>query len=182
MTKKKKKTIDWKGIERDFRAGKTSIRQIAEWYGVSEGAIRKRAKRDNWSQLKRPSDDDLGAFRKLSFVPPVQPGPEAHAVAADGRSLAVRMLDELRATTSLQGELEELIISETSDDRDGKRRTAMLRAVDLPNRARILKDLMAAAKTAAEVHKLEQKGAPGDDVSQVPGVAKPGDDWDQLLN
>src|SRR5688500_9204455 len=117
MTKKKKKAIDWKGIERDFRAAKTSIRQIADWYEISEGAIRKRAKAENWSQLVRPEQDDLDTFKKLTFVPPVNPE-QAPAVAAEGKDLAFLMLDELRATTSRRGELEEMIVDETSGDKD----------------------------------------------------------------
>lgn len=182
MTKKKKKTIDWKGIERDFRAGKTSTRQIAEWYGVSEGAIRKRAKAENWSQLVSPAEN-ADTFRRLgSFSPEVRPS-EAKTVIAEGKSLAHRMLDELGATTSLRGELEELIIEETSGDKDGRRRQGMLRAIDLPNRAKTLKDLMLAAKTAAEVARMEK--AAGDEPqpsATSTGSEKPADDWDRLLN
>ncbi|WLA80303.1 hypothetical protein [Bradyrhizobium elkanii] len=181
MTKKKKKTIDWKGIERDFRAGKTSTRQIAEWYGISEGAIRKRAKAENWSQLVSPAET-ADNFRRLgSFTPEVRPS-EAKTVIAEGKSLAHRMLDELGATTSLRGELEELIIEETSGDKDGRRRQAMLRAVDLPNRAKTLKDLMLAAKTAAEVARMEKAAGDGDQPPASQNADKPADDWDRLLN
>lgn len=179
MTAKKKRAIDWKRIERDFRAGKTSIRQIAEWYEVSEGAIRKRAKAENWSQLVRPDDDEPDTFKKLTFVPPDMTHEQASAVAGEGRNLAFMMLDELRATTSRRGELEELIIDETSGDQDGRRRKAMLRAVDLPERAQTLKALMLAAKTAAEVKRLEK--ADGDQPQPGEASDKPADDWDRLL-
>jgi hypothetical protein len=43
-----KKRIDWKAIELEFHAGKTSIRGIAITHRVSEGAIRKRAKVGGW--------------------------------------------------------------------------------------------------------------------------------------
>lgn len=178
----KKKTIDWKGIERDFRAGKTSIRQIAEWYEVSEGAVRKRAKSENWSRLQRP-DDAADTFRKLTFVPHVQSEEEAKAVFSEGKSLALRMLDELGATTSLQGELEDMILEETAGEKDGRRRNGMLRAVDLPNRAKTLKDLMLAAKTAVEVARMERTDGTA---PTIEGTAKEqpksDDDWDRLLN
>ena len=45
-----KPTIDWEAAERDFRAGQLSNRMIAEKHGVSETAIRKRAKRDGWER------------------------------------------------------------------------------------------------------------------------------------
>ena len=45
-----KKQIDWEAVERDFRVGQLSNRMSAEKYGVSETAIRKRAKRDGWER------------------------------------------------------------------------------------------------------------------------------------
>ena len=48
--KASKPWIDWETIEREYRAGVLSRREIAMRHDVSEGAIRKRAKRDG---LKR---------------------------------------------------------------------------------------------------------------------------------
>lgn len=42
------KDIDWEGIERDYRAGLLSVREIAVAYGVSHVAIGKRAKKHSW--------------------------------------------------------------------------------------------------------------------------------------
>jgi len=41
---------DWERIEADYRAGVLSLREIAAPYKVTEGAIRKRAKRDGWAR------------------------------------------------------------------------------------------------------------------------------------
>lgn len=41
---------DWERIELDYRAGIKSLRQIADDHGISEGAVRKRAKRDDWTR------------------------------------------------------------------------------------------------------------------------------------
>lgn len=41
---------DWEAIETAYRAGVMSLREIAAQHGISEGAIRKRAKRDDWSR------------------------------------------------------------------------------------------------------------------------------------
>lgn len=41
---------DWERIEADYRAGVLSLREIAAPYKVTEGAIRKRAKRDGWER------------------------------------------------------------------------------------------------------------------------------------
>ena len=55
-------TPDWEAIESAYRAGVLSLREIASQHGISEGAIRKRAKRDDWSRdisakVKERADD-----------------------------------------------------------------------------------------------------------------------------
>lgn len=41
-------TPDWEAIESAYRAGALSLRDIGDKYGVTEGAIRKRAKKFDW--------------------------------------------------------------------------------------------------------------------------------------
>jgi hypothetical protein len=41
---------DWVRIYKDYRLGVYSIRHIARLQGISEGAIRKRAKREGWKR------------------------------------------------------------------------------------------------------------------------------------
>ncbi len=53
---------DWEAIETAYRAGVMSLREIASQHGISEDAIRKRAKRDDWScdlntKVKEYADD-----------------------------------------------------------------------------------------------------------------------------
>ncbi|MRE58321.1 hypothetical protein [Morganella morganii] len=56
------KRPDWEAIESAYRAGVMSLREIASQHDISEGAIRKRARRDDWSRdlnakIKARSDD-----------------------------------------------------------------------------------------------------------------------------
>ncbi|MFC0178992.1 hypothetical protein [Thorsellia kenyensis] len=56
------KKPDWEAIESAYRAGLLSLREIASLHNISEGAIRKRAKRDEWSRdlsakIKERSED-----------------------------------------------------------------------------------------------------------------------------
>ena len=46
----KRKTPDWEAIEREYRAGSLSVRQIAANHGVSHTAIQKRAASGGWEQ------------------------------------------------------------------------------------------------------------------------------------
>lgn len=43
-----RKPIAWEAIEREYRAGQLSVRQIAKQFGVDEKAIRKHAKAEGW--------------------------------------------------------------------------------------------------------------------------------------
>jgi hypothetical protein len=73
-----------------------------------------------------------------------------HDIVEDGRALILRLLSELEASTTHIGELHQLIEDETAEDRDNRRRDAMLQAVSLSSRARIMKNLASAAKALAE--------------------------------
>lgn len=42
--------VDWEAVEALYRAGVLSLREIGSQHGVTEGAIRKRAKRDDWAR------------------------------------------------------------------------------------------------------------------------------------
>lgn len=46
----KRSQIDWELIERDYRAGVLSVREIAASQGITHAAINKRAKRDGWER------------------------------------------------------------------------------------------------------------------------------------
>ena len=42
--------VDWEKIQSEYRAGQLSVREIASNAGLTEGAVRKRAKRENWTR------------------------------------------------------------------------------------------------------------------------------------
>lgn len=50
MAKDDKPRADWEAIEREYRAGQISLRAIATAHGITEGAIRKRAKAESWQR------------------------------------------------------------------------------------------------------------------------------------
>lgn len=46
----KRKRIDWANIEKEYRIGQLSIRALARKYGVSDTAINKKAKNEEWER------------------------------------------------------------------------------------------------------------------------------------
>jgi hypothetical protein len=156
----RKSTFAWDRIELEYLAGEASIREIADRHEISEGAIRKRAKAEKWVRSVR-------TLRTVRTEPvavgapsaePVQV-PDAAVIAERGRGLVARMLDELDATTTHQGKLEEMIEDETSDDREARRRDGMLAAISLTGRAKTLKELASAFKTINEASAPQGKKA-----------------------
>lgn len=147
---KSDKPIDWSRIETDYVSGRMSVREIARWYGLSEGAIRKKAKAAGWQRIE-PSHVEREPVPRM----PVLPGASVD-VGDRARGIAGRMMDELDAVTSLHGELEEMICSEESDMR---RRQALLKALSLGERAKTLKDISLTLKTLNEAAAPEGKKA-----------------------
>lgn len=45
-----RKQIDWEAVEREYRAGLVSMREIARKYNLTAPAILKRARRDDWKR------------------------------------------------------------------------------------------------------------------------------------
>lgn len=150
-----KKPVDWVEIERDYRTSSMSVREIARWYGVDEKSIRKRAKANGWERPQaaagpqvRTADDEPQKVYVGTILTPENTSPEA--IVGRGRNLVMRMLDELDATTSRDGELEAMIVSATDSDDAGRQREALQQAVSLKGRSEVLKALATAAKTLAE--------------------------------
>jgi hypothetical protein len=149
---KENKPIDWEGVEKDYRAGVMSVRDIGRWYSVSHTAINKKAKAEKWTRAAQPKHlDRREPVERLSA--PLETTPD---LSEKGKALAGRMMDELDAVTSLHGELEDMICAEESDSR---RRQALLKAISLGERAKTLKDLSATLKTFNEAAAPEGKKA-----------------------
>lgn len=152
--------VDWEAIEKEYRAGVLSVREIGKQHRLSEGAIRKRARRDGWerdltdkvrekvrtalvrSEVRTETDansprtereivDDAAA----AVVALVR---EHRSDLRDGRELAATLLSQLKAVTGNREAIEGAIVELTEA---GPRQQAMLRAVALPAHVACLRDL-----------------------------------------
>jgi len=65
---------NWQAIEAEYRHGKYSVREIARRESVSEGAIRKRARRGGWPPRgTRPADPPENKTISMASTPGAQP-------------------------------------------------------------------------------------------------------------
>lgn len=136
---------DWELIERLYRAGLLSVREIATAQGVSHTAIQKKAKAGNWerdlkAKIKAKADSLVAkaevatkvATEKLATEKGIVDG-NAQVVAdirmahrkdiGRNRALALKMMEELEAMTDnreLFAQLRDIIESVDGNDEDGK--------------------------------------------------------------
>lgn len=151
---KRKSSSEWDRIEHEYCNTDDSIREIADRHCISEAAIRKRAKAGRWQRPVREREPvrTLLPVPRLATAQPIEPpAPRGNAeIAEHGRQLVGRMFDELDQVTSYQGELEEIIEIVTANDENDARRDAMMKAISLPARSQIAKNLAGALKTINE--------------------------------
>lgn len=150
----KSKPIDWDGIERDYRAGVMSIREIAKWHGLTDTAIRKKAKAEGWERRQQPPH--FGRKPVVGEIVSVRAELKPEQQTDRARGIVTRLLDELDTVTANIGQLEDMIDAEESDPR---RRAALQKALSLAERAKTLKDISMTMKTLAEVAAPEGKKA-----------------------
>ena len=50
--------MDWEELRRSYQAGETTLRVLAERYGLDYGTLRSRAVRERWKQQTQPARDE----------------------------------------------------------------------------------------------------------------------------
>lgn len=160
---KKRRVIDWPAVEREYRAGQISNRMLAEKYGCSEGAIRKRAREEGWS--KDLTDTVRKAVRSELVRTEVRTSNATErevieTAAATGAQVVRTHRKDIRTAADLvamlmaqlidaagnRGEIEDIIDEETAEDDTTHRRNRMKKAISLPSHAATIRDLTTAAK------------------------------------
>ncbi|WP_111894225.1 hypothetical protein [Acinetobacter sp. MB5] len=168
-----KKVIDWEKIELDYRAGVKSLREIAAEHDISDGAIRKRAKRDDWSRdlsakINAKAEDLVRKELVRSEVRTQTAISEKETIDANAhqqaavrlsqrkdiqrsRSIAMQLFDELEhqvgvANVELLEDLGELMRDEDEKGQD-KLNDIYHKIISLPGRVKSMKDLSDTLRT-----------------------------------
>ena len=168
-----KKVIDWEKIELDYRSGVKSLREIATDHEISEGAIRKRAKRDDWSRdlsakIKAKADDLVRKEQVRSEVRTQNTISEKETIDANAnlvasvrlsqrkdiqrsRKIAMSLFDELemmvgQENVKLLEMLGELMWS-PDDKGNDKVNDLYMKIISMPGRVKSMKDLSDTLKT-----------------------------------
>ncbi|MGF2439221.1 hypothetical protein [Enterobacter ludwigii] len=176
---------DWEAIETAYRAGVMSLREIASQHGISEGAIRKRAKRDDWSRdlnakiqqkaedLVRKQEVRKQVRNESTLTERVLIEATAEVIATvrmehrgdirRARELTNTLFDELGAQCADVSALERLgdIMFDPDDKGRDRLNEIYQKVISLPSRVKSMKDLSDSLKTLIglerEAYSIENK-------------------------
>lgn len=161
---------DWERIEACYRTGTMSAREIASNHGITEGAIRKRAKKDGWSrdltEKVRAKADELVRTETVRTEVRAETPTERQTVEVEAqvqarirlshrrdisrfRELCLGLLVELEAETShleLFEQLGEMLRSEDDKGQD-KRNDLYMKVISSAGRIDSMKKLSETLKT-----------------------------------
>lgn len=180
---------DWSAIKADWLEGTQKIRALGRSHGVSDTAIRKRAKQENWPRLgagaqskcEPEREPEQNRKQKRTELPPLV----THSADADpkqlvksGRVILDRLTRELLAVTENVEVIEDIIRSETEGDQHPRRREMLLRLVSLPTRIQASRNLAAALNAMNDAGPGKKQQAK-DDAANVGGAGSP---WGDDLN
>lgn len=162
-----KKKTDWEAVERDYRAGILSTRELGALHGVSHTAINKRAKAESWERdlkakilakaeaevSRRAVSTEVSKERQATEKQVVEANADAivrirlsqRADIQRSRTIVMRLLDELELETgpenaALLADLGE-IMRKPDDKGQDKRNDLYQKIISLPGRAKTMKDL-----------------------------------------
>ncbi len=184
-----KQKISWHEVEREYRIGKKTNVRIADEYGISEGTIRKRAKKEGWTrdlknQIKERADqivqqkaierlvvkeqdaDNLTIEENAQLTANVRLSHRQDIARA--RTLTMNLLGDLEAQVGIdnRARLEDLFIAALKAGAvDASQLEAYERVTSLAGHMRIAKDL---ADTMTKWITLERQAYGLDDMDSSP--------------
>lgn len=192
-----RKPIDWEAIEREYRAGQLSVREIASQFGCSHTAIQKAAKKGKWARdlskavakavarktVAKVANLHADATDKEIIEAVAERGAEVNDIhrkdIRQSQTIVKMLHGQLVEAINSRSEIEETIIEETAKDEEGgktdfKRRSLMLKAVSIPTHIGCIKDLSIAQRNLITLERqafnLDNSGDdPGDDFVPVNG-------------
>jgi len=165
------KVPDWEAIERAYRAGILSTREIGSAHGVSHTAINKRAARDGWdrnlaAKIKAKADVLVSRREVSKEVSKEQLATEREIIESNaeaianirmahrtdiGRSrrLANKLLEELEGLTDNRELFDQLgeLLHESGDGDQDRRNDLYQKVISLPSRSKTMKELAETLKT-----------------------------------
>ena len=166
-----RKQVDWESVERDYSAGLLSLREIGDKHGVTEGAIRKRAKKEEWirdltAKIAKKSDDlvrkemvrsEVRSEKIISEKEIIETNAQAivniklahRGDIRKSKNIVNALFDELELTTDNRELFEQLgeLLRQESESGQDKLNDIYKKCISMPQRIDGVKKLTDALKT-----------------------------------
>lgn len=190
---------DWESIERDFRAGMLSIREIAKIAGISDTAIRKRAKEFAWdrdlsAKVREKVRTELVRAEVRSSDPQTEreiiesaAAQVVHVVRShrkaigSGMALTDLLMKQLTDVAGKRDEFEAEIEVMTAEDKSPERCNRLMKAISLGAHSSIVVNLANAAKTWITLERQSFNMQDEPEAPPDPQKAASDDELDQAL-
>jgi hypothetical protein len=151
-SKKKRPAVDWEAVEREYRAGLRSLRDIGAEFGCSHTAIQKRADAEGWTRdlsakIKAAADAKVAKAEVAKEVSAETKIAERQVVEVNAAMLADKVLnqrEDIRLARATVQKLWELVNSELEKTEELRRLGELMASPD-ENGADKLNDLYFAA-------------------------------------
>ncbi len=198
----KKPRTDWEPIERDYRAGVLSIREIGKINDISDKAIRNKAKAEGWERdLSAKVAEKVRSELVRSESAPADINQTEREIVDVAAATVVQVVRGHRSRIKQGNELVELLTKQlidvagkreefeadieiaTADDKTAERYARLMKAVSLSTHATIAVNLAAATKTwvglERQAFSIKDESAPDQNegiaalIAQVNGTSIP---------
>jgi len=143
-----RKQVDWESVERDYSAGLLSLREIGDKYGVTEGAIRKKAKKEEWvrdltAKIAKKTDDLVRKEMVRSEVRSEKTVSEKEVIEANAQAIVNVKLGHRTSIKKVNRLVESLLDEIETLNKDKS-------VENLPMRVDVTKKLMDTLKTSID--------------------------------
>jgi hypothetical protein len=180
--------IDWEAIEREYRMGRSSLRELTKRHGPSPQAILRRAAKHGWTQDKSEEVKRRVVERLLLAAPEQRSGTsesgtaergtpseadreavveekvsihiEHRKMARDFRQVMNMLVSEARRTTEQLAEICDDIEADTQGPSNAQRRARMMAAVSLGQRASTMANIVSTGKNIQHIERLAHNLSP----------------------
>jgi len=147
----KRDLLDWELIERDYRAGILSIRQVAKKHGCSDMSVRRKAKKNDWERdLTVPTI--RRAKQKLTKKPVKETLGKEEEIIEESADLIVQVLTKQQKRAKETGKLNDILKELVRKNLNKKKKKVDYQTLNVI--ARILKDI---GGNEATIQAIEQK-------------------------
>ena len=166
--------VDWESVERDYRAGVKTLRQIGEENGCSHTAIKKRAEREEWTRdlaarikeaaevkvSKEEVSKEVSSAAKVSerLIIEVNSDIAARAIISErkdvsrARSIVQKLFSELEGLMDNIGDLDRMAEIISSGD-DGAMQDLLRKVSALPTKTDVAKKLSESLRILVELER-----------------------------